>query len=105
MTLIDTNTLAVQERRPGWRGRTFDSPSMTFVQYEFDAGASIHEHHHPEEEVWQIIEGELEISIGGKAQRAGPGFAGIVPPNVLHSVRAITSGKAIVTDFPRRRMD
>jgi quercetin dioxygenase-like cupin family protein len=96
MSFIDTATLAVLERRLGWRGRAFDSSSMTF-----DAGASIHQHHHPEEEVWHILEGEVEISILGETRRAGPGFVGIVPPGAPHSVRAITSGRAIVTDFPR----
>jgi quercetin dioxygenase-like cupin family protein len=67
MALIDTSKLAVVERRPGWRGRYFDSPSMTIAHYEFDAGSSIHPHSHPQEEVWQIIEGELEITIGGVA--------------------------------------
>jgi quercetin dioxygenase-like cupin family protein len=100
MTFVDTNKLSVFERLPGWRGRYFDSPSMTFAHYEFDAGSSIHEHSHPEEEVWQVIEGELEITIDGLTRRAGPGFAGIVLPNTLHSVKAISDGKAIVVDYP-----
>lgn len=102
---FDIARLPTIERKRGWRGRTFNSPSMTFVQYEFDAGASIHEHAHPQEEVWQILEGELEISIGGETRRAGAGSIGIVRPGVLHSVRALTNGIAIVTDFPRRAMD
>jgi quercetin dioxygenase-like cupin family protein len=104
MTFIDIANLAAIERLPGWRGRYFDSPSMTFAHYEFDAGASIHEHSHPQEEVWQIIEGEVEMTIGGATQRAGPGFAGIVPPDTPHAVRAISSGKAIVVDYPLRRL-
>src|ERR1700688_3322723 len=103
MVFIDTNKLPAIERLPGWRGRYFDSSSMTFAHYEFDAGSSIHEHAHPQEEVWQIIEGELEITIGGIAKRAGPGFVGIVPPDARHAVRALTNGKAIVTDYPLRR--
>jgi quercetin dioxygenase-like cupin family protein len=102
MPFIDTSKLPTIERLPGWRGRYFDSPSMTFAHYEFDAGSSIHEHSHPQEEVWQVIEGELEITISGAAQRAGPGLVGIVPPNTLHSVRAISQGKAIVVDYPLR---
>ena len=35
-------------------------------------------------------------------QRYGPGFAGIVPPDTLHSVTALSSGKVIVVDYPRR---
>jgi quercetin dioxygenase-like cupin family protein len=100
MTFVDTNKLKVFERLPGWRGRYFDSPSMTFAHYEFDAGSSIHEHSHPEEEVWQVIEGELEITIGGVTRRVAAGSAGIVLPNTLHSVKAISDGKAIVVDYP-----
>jgi quercetin dioxygenase-like cupin family protein len=50
-----------------------------------------------------IIEGELEITIGGVTKHAGPGFVGIVPPEARHAVRALTNGKAIVTDDPLRR--
>ena len=99
MTFIDTNQLPVVERKPGWRGRYFDSPSMTFAHYEFDAGSSIHEHFHPEEEVWQIVEGELEITIDGLTKRVGPGSVGIVPSNTRHAVKAISSGKAIIVDY------
>jgi len=104
MPFIDTNTLPAIERLPGWRGRFFDSLSMTFGHYEFDAGSSIHEHSHPQEEVWQIVQGELEITISGVTQRSGPGFVGIVPPNTLHSVKAISSGRAIVVDYPLRNV-
>jgi quercetin dioxygenase-like cupin family protein len=102
MTFIDTNQLPMVERKPGWRGRYFDSPSMTFAHYEFDAGSSIHEHFHPEEEVWQIVEGELEITIDGVAKRVKPGFVGIVPSNTRHAVKAISSGKVIIVDYPLR---
>ena len=69
MTFIDTNKLPTIERLPGWRGRYFDSPTMTFAHYEFYAGSSIYEHSHPQEEVYEIIEGELEITISGVTQR------------------------------------
>jgi quercetin dioxygenase-like cupin family protein len=102
MAFIDTRELPIVERKPGWHGRYFNSPSMTFGHYVFDAGATIHSHHHPEEEVWQILEGELEITIGDTTQTAGPGYVGIVPPGTSHAVRAMTSGKAIVVDHPVR---
>ena len=59
MSFIDTKKIAVTSRKPGWYGRQFDSPSMTFVHYEFDAGASVHRHAHDQEEVWHILEGCL----------------------------------------------
>ena len=102
MSFIDTSTLKIVERRPGWRGRFFDSGAMTFGHYEFDKGADIHEHGHPEEEVWHVLEGRLQITIGSETVVAGPGFVGVVPPHVKHSVVALTDGKATVVDTPRR---
>src|SRR6266481_933981 len=103
MPFIDTRELKTIERLPGWKGRYFDSDNMTFGHYVFDAGSSIHEHSHPNEEVWNVIEGQLEVTIDGNAQVAGPGFVAIVPPNTLHSVRALSDGRAIVVDHPLRR--
>jgi quercetin dioxygenase-like cupin family protein len=75
---------------------------MTFAHWDFDAGSDIHAHDHPQEEVWQVIEGQLEVTIGGETRIAGPGMVAIVPGGVTHSVRALTDGRAIVTDWPLR---
>ncbi|MFY9740661.1 MAG: cupin domain-containing protein [Candidatus Sulfotelmatobacter sp.] len=103
MPLVDTSTLKVIERLPGWHGRYFHSESMTFAHYEFTCGASIHEHFHPQEEVYEVIEGELELTIDGVAQIARAGMVAIVPANARHSVKALTDGRAIIVDHPRRR--
>jgi len=102
MPFLDTNELPAVERLPGWRGRHFHSASITFGHWEFSAGASIHEHRHPQEEVWEVVEGELEVTVDGVTAVAGPGFAAIVPPNVPHAVRALSDGRAIVVDQPPR---
>ncbi len=102
MPIVDTNALKVIERLPGWKGRYFHTATMTFAHYDFSAGSSIHEHFHPEEEVYEVIEGELEVTIGGNSQIAKPGVVAIVPPNVRHSVKALTDGRLIVVDHPAR---
>jgi quercetin dioxygenase-like cupin family protein len=102
MPFVDMNELKVIERLPGWKGRYFHSSSMTFAHYEFAAGSKIHEHFHPEEEVYEVLEGELEVTIEGKAEIAKPGIAAIVPANSCHSVRALTNGRLIVVDHPPR---
>jgi quercetin dioxygenase-like cupin family protein len=102
MPFIDTRTLAVIERLPGWYGRYFHSPSMTFAHYDFIRGSSIHEHFHPQEEVYEVTEGELEVTIDGVAQIARAGIVAIVPGNVPHSVKALTDGRAIIIDYPLR---
>jgi quercetin dioxygenase-like cupin family protein len=102
LPLIDTLALPVNNKRPGWRGRVFHAESMTFAHWDFDAGATIHEHGHEQEEVWHLLEGELEITIDGKAEVARAGMVAIVPPNTPHAVKALVSGRAIVADHPSR---
>ena len=102
MPFLSLEDVPEVERRAGWRGRTFHSPSMTFAHWSFTAGADIHEHEHPQEEVWHVLEGRLEVTVGGETQVAGPGMVAIVPAGVIHSVRALTDGKAIVVDWPLR---
>jgi quercetin dioxygenase-like cupin family protein len=103
MPFIDIDSLEAIERLPGWRGRYFHSQNMTFAHYDFVRGASIHEHFHPQEEVYEVIEGELEMTIDGVAQIARAGLVAIVPGNARHSVKALTNGRAIIVDYPSRR--
>lgn len=102
MPFVDTDKLKVIERLPGWHGRYFHSAHMTFAHYDFKRGSSIHEHFHDEEEVYEVIEGELEITVDGVLQIARPGVVAIVPANVRHAVKAVTDGRVIVVDHPAR---
>src|ERR1700693_5262427 len=100
MPFIDTRTLDVIERLPGWYGRYFHSPRMKFVHYDFLGGSSFHEHFQPQKEGYEVIEGDLEVTIDGVAQIARAGMVAIVPGNVLHSVKAPTDGRAIIIGDP-----
>lgn len=102
MALIDTDALPLIEKKPGWHGRYFNSANMTFGHYEFDEGAELHAHEHEQEEIWQVLEGVLEITTDGIPHRVSAGFVGIIPPNTLNAVKALTKGKAIVVDYPLR---
>jgi quercetin dioxygenase-like cupin family protein len=102
MPLVDVSSLRVIERLPGWQGRYFHSANMTFAHYDFVRGASIHEHFHPQEEVYEVLEGELELAIDGVAHIARAGLVAIVPPNARHAVKALSDGRAIIVDHPVR---
>ena len=102
VTFIDTNRLSMKEPRQGWRGHFFHSPNMTFAYYTVAAHAWIHEHSHPYDEVWNVIDGQLEITIAGETRVAGPGCAAVIPPDAPHSVKALSDVRAIVVDHPRR---
>jgi quercetin dioxygenase-like cupin family protein len=102
MPFVNVRELRVIERLPGWYGRYFHSQNMTFAHYDFVAGASIHEHFHPQEEVYEVIEGKLELAIEGAVQNIAAGAAAIVPANARHSVKALTDGRVIIVDSPVR---
>lgn len=46
MPFVDTRSLDAIELLPGWYGRYFHSPNMTFAHYGFTRDASIHEGFH-----------------------------------------------------------
>ncbi|MFZ0392685.1 MAG: cupin domain-containing protein [Terracidiphilus sp.] len=102
MPIVEISHLPEIERLPGWRGRYFHSEHMTVAHYEFTRGSRIHEHDHPQEEIYHVLEGELELTIAGETHVARPGLAAIVPANARHSVNALTDGRVLIVDSPRR---
>ena len=102
MPFIALADIEPRERRSGWQGRVFHTANMTFAHWDFTAGAVIHEHGHEQEEVWHVLEGELEVTVGGETRVAGPGMIAVVPAETQHAVRALSDGKAMVVDWPLR---
>jgi len=103
MPFVDPAELPPKEPLAGWHARFFHSGNMTFAYYEVDPDAvPIHEHHHPEEEVWNVLEGDMAITIDGVQHVVGPGCAAIVPPDTPHSTRPLSACRAIVVDHPVR---
>jgi quercetin dioxygenase-like cupin family protein len=102
MPFVDVSSLPILEPRAGWRGRFFHSEHMMFVYYAIAADSSVHVHHHDEEEVWHLLDGELEISLSGSTRRLQPGQAAVVPAGEQHGVRALCDSRVIVVDYPVR---
>ena len=99
---IDSSELAVKEPRPGWKGRFFHSEKLTLAYYTVEADASLDAHSHANDEVWNVIEGALETTIDNETRVMTAGCAAVVPPNAIHSLKALTNVRAIVVDHPRR---
>jgi len=74
----------------GCKAHVVHSERMTFVHWRYEAGDVIREHAHPHEQVATMIEGELDLTVGGETRRLAPGSVAIVPPNAPHSARAVT---------------
>jgi quercetin dioxygenase-like cupin family protein len=99
---IDVEALPVLEPRTGWHGRFFHSDHMTFAYYAIAEEATVHRHEHEAEEVWHVLEGELEFTLGESTRVLRPGQAVVVPSGDRHSVRALTHCRALVVDHPVR---
>ena len=103
MPFISPDDMIHGEPMPGWHGRFFHAENMTFAHYEIDDGApDLHAHDHEQEEVWNVIEGQVALSIAGDERTLGPGEVAIVPPGLPHSVRILGACKVVVVDHPRR---
>lgn len=103
MAFIDAAGLEAGEPRSGWHDRYFRSDSMSFAYYDVDEGAFIHAHAHPEEEVWHIIEGSLEITVAEETRVLTAGAAVVVPSNTSHSVQALADSRVIIANHPARQ--
>jgi len=103
MPFIDPTAMAHGSPLSGWSGRFFHSESMTFGHWEIAEGAAdLHEHDHPEEEVWNVVAGELMLVVDGEERRLGPGDAAVIPPLTRHSAKPLGACRAIVVDHPVR---
>jgi quercetin dioxygenase-like cupin family protein len=102
MPFIDARALPVLELKQGWRGRFFHSEHMTFAYYDLAEGASLHEHAHPNEEVWHVLEGEVSLTLGGETKSVVAGCAAVVPKETPHAVVATKASRVIVVDHPVR---
>ena len=103
MSLVTPDTMLHGKPLRGWDGSFFHAQNMTFGIWLIDVDAApLHEHHHEQEEVWNIVEGEIAITVGGEEHVARAGCAVIVPPHTPHSARPLGRCRAIVVDWPIR---
>jgi quercetin dioxygenase-like cupin family protein len=102
MPFID---LAQQDRRtlvPGYAGVFIHTQGMTLVFWTIEAGAPLPEHAHPHEQVATVTEGQFELTVDGETRQLGPGQIAVIPPNAVHSGRAVTACQLIDVFHPVR---
>ncbi len=91
-----------RELAKGIRGRYFHTNSTTIGYVDIDKGAILPAHSHIHEQTTQIMEGQLEMTIGGVTQVLKPGIITLIPSNVVHSARALTDCKVVDIFSPVR---
>jgi len=87
---------------PGITGYYAHGDSLTFGYVVIKAGTVVPEHHHVHEQITYIVEGELEMTIGGKFYPLEAGMYHVIPSNTPHSAVAKVDCVAIDVFSPAR---
>ena len=77
-------------------------PELMQVEFAFASGDIGALHSHPHVQSSYVAEGRFEVTIGDTTEVIGEGGSFIVPPNVVHGVKALAAGRLIDSFTPRR---
>lgn len=69
----------------------------TLTLFAFDGDQGLSEHSAPFDALVQVLEGEAEVTIGGKLIRVKAGQTVLMPANVPHALKAISRFKMLLT--------
>ena len=103
MSLVILNDLRELLLAKGIRARAVTGESLTVAHVKLDKGAILAEHAHPNEQIVNVIEGELELTVEGVKHRLVKGKVMVLPPNVVHSGRAISDVYVVDVFHPVRQ--
>jgi len=94
--------LKPKELIAGITGYYAHGKKLTFGYVDIKAGSILPEHHHVHEQITYIIEGQLDMIIGGKLCPLTAGMFFIIPSNTAHSAVAPVDCKVIDVFSPVR---
>ena len=96
------DTIPLRELRPGFFGKFIHGDKGTITIWDIKKGSIAPEHHHVHEQITYLVEGELEMTIGGVQYLLTPGSVHVIPSHVLHSAHSLTDCRVIDTFVPVR---
>lgn len=103
MNIIKLSEMPEREMVPGYHARFVHSENMTLAYWDIEEGNALPKHAHPHEQVVNLIEGSFEVTVDGETIILDPGSVVIIPSNVMHSGKALTSCRIIDVFYPLRK--
>lgn len=91
-----------RELVPGISGKYTHGLNTTFGYISIKAGSELPAHHHIQEQITYILEGELDMVIGGEPLILKAGSVHVIPSNTPHSATARVDCKVIDVFSPTR---
>ncbi|MCP4220663.1 MAG: cupin domain-containing protein [bacterium] len=102
MSYIELDKIEAKEIVPGFRARFVHTLNMTFAYWDIDEGAALPDHSHHHEQVATVLEGRFSFNLDGENKEVGPGDVVTIPPNVMHSGKAVTPCRILDVFHPMR---
>jgi quercetin dioxygenase-like cupin family protein len=72
--------------------RVLTTAKATVQEYRFDPGATFPIHHHPQEQITLVLEGNVSFSADGQTCDLSAGAWAVVPGDVDHGITAGPAG-------------
>jgi quercetin dioxygenase-like cupin family protein len=98
----EINNLPVKEIVAGFHARFIHTEQMTLAFVEIAEGSILPEHAHFHEQCTRVLEGELALTINGITHIYTKGQVAVIPSNVPHSAKALTSCTVMDVFCPAR---
>ena len=94
--------IAPKELAPGLTGYYAHGNQLTLGVVEIKKGSHLPQHQHVHEQITYIMEGQLDMTIGGQFCQLTAGMFYVIPSNVLHGAVAVTDCRVIDVFNPVR---
>jgi len=102
MNLVDFASIPELILAEGVMARVVNTATMSVTHVRIVKGAVVPEHSHYHEQIVNVVDGQLELTVNGKKTVLERGKALVLPPNVPHSARALTEVYVIDVFHPAR---
>lgn len=102
MPFIEMNELPQKEVIKGYYGKAIHTGTMTLMYWTVDEGAVMPMHFHIHEQMAHVLKGKFELTVGDETKVLEPGMVALIPPNILHGGKAITSCELLDVFHPER---
>jgi quercetin dioxygenase-like cupin family protein len=83
---------------PRFEGGNFGA-TVSFFVVTSSPGNGADKHRHPYEEVFVILEGSIEVIVGGELQMIESGNIVVIPPNTWHEFKNRSSQNALMVNI------
>lgn len=104
-SFAEVGSLGPQQIWEGVLGRSIHGANVTLAVIELDAGATVPEHAHENEQLGILLAGSLRFTIGGEAKDLSPGATWRILAQVPHSVDVGPDGAVVAEAFAPARDD